>query len=233
MKINALLIICSLLLSCSFPDSGCDDHSCDEKCEAVLKEHVKSLMLKMYVRCPFDSVCKSSISFGWVREYGSSFTTCYKNYEYRFESDFSHGNVSMNSEMWVPFDSNDHVRFSLFDRTNAEKNYDIDLSKVIHSYTIKHDSVIIEVPNNVESVHLYKENFYRSSHDIIEIVPDSLNNGRYVFYPDSLYHDNLFIKYGINILTPFGEDTISVSTTLYYRKCERYEDEFICENDGG
>ena len=223
------LAICLLVLCCTLPDPGCDDGSCNEKCEEVLKRHVKSLVISMYMECPYESACKSRVTFGLVQEYGFPSSTCYKKYEYRLESDSVKENVSMNSSAWLQMDADDHVRFSLFDVDGAEKKYDIDFSEIIHSYSILGDSVEISVPYYAESVSLYKQTYYRSGHNIIELVPDSLKNGKYSFFADSLYLDEISFKYGIMNPTSFGTDSIDVSAYLHYRECERREDEFVCK----
>ena len=53
----------------------------------------------------------------------------------------------MNTTLDNVLDSDEHVRFSLFDQNNVEKSYDIDLSEIIHSYTYKGDSVEIRTPS--------------------------------------------------------------------------------------
>ena len=59
-------------------------------------------------------------------------------------SEFSKS-VFSGKEYNVPLESNDHLRFSLIDINNVEKKYDIDLSGIINSYTVRDDSVDVNV----------------------------------------------------------------------------------------
>ena len=112
------------------------------KCSYVLKEHPTEMINIMSVNCPFKANCKIYFLFGPV-----SYTEgCLDDFEYLYKKGSYEKKVHMNTHVDMSLDSDDHVRFSLFDSKNVEKTYDIDLSEIIHSYSILGDSVEIKMP---------------------------------------------------------------------------------------
>ncbi|MDD5943509.1 hypothetical protein [Fibrobacter sp.] len=130
------IFIC--LLSCGFSTVGGDPPPAWE-CKGTLKVHPKMLKLEL-------DLTYSSLFFGAVYHSDSSHL-CYADYEYKFVSKKTTEKIHKNSALYNVLDSEEHVRFSLFDKNNVEKSYDIDLSEIIHSYTFKGDSVEIKMPS--------------------------------------------------------------------------------------
>lgn len=130
------IFIC--LLSCGFSTVGGDPPPAWE-CKGTLKVHPKMLKLEL-------DLTYSSLFFGAVYHSDSSHL-CYADYEYKFVSKNTTEKIHKNSALYNVLDSEEHVRFSLFDKNNVEKSYDIDLSEIIHSYTFKGDSVEIKMPS--------------------------------------------------------------------------------------
>ena len=134
---NLFISLCSCGFSELFSTVG-NVH--DSGCSDVLKEHPEMLEIEI-------NLVYSYLFFGSVYHSDSSHL-CYEDYEYKYVSPKTTGKIHKNSTLYNVLDSDEHVRFSLFDKNNVEKSYDIDLSEIIHSYTYKGDSVEIKMPEN-------------------------------------------------------------------------------------
>ncbi|MCQ2053891.1 MAG: hypothetical protein MJY82_01200 [Fibrobacter sp.] len=152
MKKISLAFVVALIAyvaSCSLPDPGCDDHSCDEKCLPLNKRHVKSMEMHVQVKCAYDSICLANIFFGLVKEMGWYSVDCYDKYEYTFVNESLKAKAVFGETISkVPL-KEDHLRFSLFDEDDVEKKYDIDLSEIVHSYKYVGDSIAIKMPETL------------------------------------------------------------------------------------
>ena len=217
MKKISLAFVVALIAyvaSCSLPDPGCDDHSCDEKCLPLNKRHVKSMEMHVQVKCAYDSICLANIFFGLVKEMGWYSVDCYDKYEYTFVNESLKAKAVFGETISkVPL-KEDHLRFSLFDEDDVEKKYDIDLSEIVHSYKYVGDSLEITVPDYVNTLNLYKYIIYGNSHEIIQLTPSS---EKYVFFPDSMYKKYYDAKFEMNEPTFLGNDMFKVSVRIYYR----------------
>ena len=141
------LLFAMALLACSLPDPGCDDHSCDG-CRYVLKAHAEKMIYDLDIWCPYDSACDATLVI--FRSIPKEKNECKMNdFEYTLVSGGIREKMKQNTNLRVPISSDEHLRFSLFDSAKVEKKYDIDLSSVIHSYTIEGDSVRITLPSNL------------------------------------------------------------------------------------
>lgn len=229
MKKISLAFVVALIAyvaSCSLPDPGCDDHSCDEKCEPTIKKHLKSIEMHVAVDCDYDSLCMARyivFSFAKVKSLDSAEVyenpstrpkVCYDGFEYVFVNDSIKKKVSSGESLHkIPL-KEDHLRFSLFDEDDVEKKYDIDLSEIVHSYKYVGDSLEITVPDYVNTLNLYKYIIYGNSHEIIQLTPSS---EKYVFFPDSMYKKYYDAKFEMNEPTFLGNDMFKVSVRIYYR----------------
>lgn len=164
MKKISLAFVVALIAyvaSCSLPDPGCDDHSCDEKCEPTIKKHLKSIEMHVAVDCDYDSLCMARyivFSFAKVKSLDSAEVyenpstrpkVCYDGFEYVFVNDSIKKKVSSGESLHkIPL-KEDHLRFSLFDEDDVEKKYDIDLSEIVHSYKYVGDSIAIKMPETL------------------------------------------------------------------------------------
>ena len=131
------------------------------------------------IRCLYNSNCSIIFHFGPA---GSSkdINAC-GNYEYKFINnektiivqkgrDFN--KPSVNADINLTPDSDEHVRFSLFDKNNIEKKYDIDLSGIIHSFTVRGDSIDVNVMKDCR-LRLYS--------CMKTVYGNNLLNGKYTF----------------------------------------------------
>ncbi len=183
------------------------------KCSYVLKEHPTEMINIMSVNCPFKANCKIDFLFGPV-----SYTEgCLDDFEYLYKKGSYEKKVHMNTHVDMSLDSDDHVRFSLFDSKNVEKTYDIDLSEIIHSYSILGDSVEITLPDFVERAAIYRSKGPGAGIDVIELVPDSILNGKYFFLLDDLYVGDYYISYGMNSQSSLKTDSIFVSADVFFK----------------
>ena len=143
------LILISVVLcfiACDMPSlnggmSG--EGQCNQK---VLKTHAGSLALFVTANCPYEKECDVKFYF-YVKGLPDSLKgMCFGGgAEWRMES----FDTSMVVKDWksypVSLSHDDHFRFSLFDINNVEKKYDIDLSGIIRSFTVRGDSVDVNV----------------------------------------------------------------------------------------
>lgn len=137
--LSLFISLCSCGFSELFSTVGVDPPPAWE-CKGTLKIHPQMLQLRI-------DLIYSSLFFGSVYHSDSSHL-CYADYEYKFVSKNTTEKIHKNSTLYSILDSDKHVRFSLFDKNNVEKSYDIDLSEILHSYTFKGDSVEIKMPEN-------------------------------------------------------------------------------------
>ena len=214
------LLFAMALLACSLPDPGCDDHSCDEKCLPALRKHVKSMSIDLGLTCLLDTPCTASLYFGIVKELGWESHECHDGYEYTFVSGSIKDIVTKFSKKMLTL-SDDHLRFSLFDSAMVEKQYDIDLSSVIHSYTIDGDSVRITLPYPGKMgisclVYRETEGYGFMGHDYCEYLNEG--NSPYSVAIDYNWDNRYYYDYGIVNQDSFGNDSISVHAAIYFRE---------------
>ena len=215
------LLFAMALLACSLPDPGCDDHSCDEKCLPALRKHVKSMSIDLGLTCPLDTPCTASLYFGIVRELGWESQECHDGYEYTFVSGSIKDIVTKFSKKMLTL-SDDHLRFSLFDSAKVEKKYDIDLSSIIHSYTIDGDSVRITLPYPGEMK--VRCPICQELGENCDIMSDKVC--QYINENDSFmtvtigydWDNNYRFGYGLSNQGSLGSDTIDVGGRIYFRE---------------
>ncbi len=215
------LLFVMALLACSLPDPGCDDHSCDEKCLPALRKHVKSMSIDLGLTCPLDTPCTASLYFGIVKELGWESQECHDGYEYTFVSGSIKDIVTKFSKKMLTL-SDDHLRFSLFDSAKVEKKYDIDLSSIIHSYTIDGDSVRITLPYPGEMkvrcpiCQELGENCDIMSNKVCQYINESDSSMTVTIGYD--WDNNYRFGYGLSNQGPLGSDTIDVGGRIYFRE---------------
>lgn len=211
-KVFLGMIACFYLLSCDLPATGGnpgEGRPCNEK---VLKVHADSLGLEMTAICAYKKECSVKLGFYVIGLPDSLQGMCFGGgAEWRYESIDTSMTVTteLNKPYSVKLSQDDHLRFSLFDINNVEKKYDIDLSGIIHSYTVRGDSVEVNVMNGC-ALHLYsckKEIVYGNR----------LSNGMYTFFIadgcDSDYsYDCIWHNQG-----PSQKDDLSFYVTVYWR----------------
>ena len=139
-----LPILFSLLSCDGFTTTG-GDPSGGSWCKGVTQNHANKYYFDLTLKCRYRGKCDAKLIFdaGYYRDSLSS--RCFSDYELDFVTTETSKKVLSAKEYNVPLESDDHLRFSLIDINNVEKKYDIDLSGIINSYTVRGDSVDVNV----------------------------------------------------------------------------------------
>ena len=215
------LLFVMALLACSLPDPGCDDHSCDG-CRYVLKAHAEKMIYDLGVECLYDSACNATLVIS--RPVPKEKNECkMDNFEYTLVSGNIREKMEHNTNLrFLPISSDDHFRFSLFDSAKVEKKYDIDLSSVIHSYTIDGDSVRITLPYSGKMkvscpiCQELGENCDIMSNKVCQYINESDSSMTVTIGYD--WDNNYRFSYGLSNQGPLGSDTIDVGGRIYFRE---------------
>ena len=156
------LLSCEMFHTGGNPDEG--------KCSYVLMEHAMEMRNDIDMECPYDSNCRIGFYFGPAAS-SNDISDC-GVYEYKFVQNENIMKIRLNSSVNLTPDSDEHVRFSLFDKNNIEKKYDIDLSGIIHSFTVRGDSIDVNVMKDCR-LRLYS--------CMKTVYGNNLLNGKYTF----------------------------------------------------
>ena len=211
------LLLVSIVLcfvACDMPATG--GNPGEGECSYIMKEHG---IMTNFIRivCPFDSICDVKFSFGPVAvpdDYG-----CVAGFEYKFvqeneikivRKNYFHSELNQNTSVDLVLDSNKRASISLIDINNVEKKYDIDLSGIINSYTVRGDSVDVNVMKGC-SFKLYycnKEAVYG----------DQLLDGKYTFLATEGCDKESSYRCLWHNQGPFQKDDLNISATIYWKK---------------
>ena len=208
MKKLSLLMLCLVvfsLLSCEmFHTGGNPDEG---KCSYVLMEHATEMRNDIDMECPYDSNCRIGFYFGPAAS-SNDISDC-GVYEYKFVQNENIMKIRLNSSVKLTLDSDEHVRFSLFDIKNVEKKYDIDLSGIIHSFTVRGDSIDVNVMKDC-SFKLYsckKETVYGNN----------LLNGKYTFPVTDGCDSETSYRCSWHNQSSLGTDDLDIDATIYWK----------------
>ena len=141
------LLLVSIVLcfvACDMPATGGNPGE-GSLCKGVTQNHANKYYFDLTLKCRYRGKCDAKLFFdaGYYRDSLSS--RCFSDYELDFVTTETSKKVLSAKEYNVPLESDDHLRFSLIDVNNVEKKYDIDLSEIINSYTVRGDSVDVNV----------------------------------------------------------------------------------------
>ena len=184
---------------------------CNDK---VLRVHASSLTLEMTAYCAYEKKCDAKLGFRVTGLPDSLKDRCFGGgSEWKLES-FDTSMV-VATKGWknypISLTSDNHAKFSLIDENNVEKKYDIDLSGIIHSYTVHGDSVevnvmkgcritVISTPRNIEIYgNVYPESFFIFS------AKESLRSW--------FGYDCSWLEQG-----PSGMDDLNIHAEIYWKK---------------
>ena len=212
-KIWLMLISVVLnFVACDMPATGGNPGEGSRPCnQKVLKVHADSLILKMTVNCPYEKVCDVKYYFYVAKLPDSLKGMCFGGgVEWKFES----FDTSMVVKDWksypISLTSENHAKFSLIDINSVEKKYDIDLSEIINSYTVRGDSVDVNVMNGC-SFKLYycnKETVYGNQ----------LHDGKYSFLATEGCDNESSYRCLWHNQGPSQKDDIDISATIYWKE---------------
>ena len=208
MKKLSLLTLCLVvfsLLSCEmFHTGGNPDEG---KCSYVLMEHATEMRNDIDMECPYDSNCRIGFYFGPAAS-SNDISDC-GVYEYKFVQNENIMKIRLNSSVKLTLDSDEHVRFSLFDIKNVEKKYDIDLSGIIHSFTVRGDSIDVNVMKDCR-MDLFSCNKKT-------VYGNNLLNGKYSFSITDGCKDHYSIDCSWEKMDSLGTDNIELFATIYWK----------------
>ena len=200
-------------LSCDMPGTGGNPYEGLPCNQNIMKVHAGSLALEMTVNCPYRKECNVKLHFRVTSLQDSLEGMCFGNgSEWQFVSFDTSMTVTtkLNSSYPVKLSQDDHLRFSLVDINNVEKKYDIDLSGIVNSYTVRGDSVDVNVMNGCR-FDLYscqKETVYGNR----------LENGKYTFAVNDGCKDHYGYDCVLHNQGPFEKDDLDISATIYWKK---------------
>ena len=184
----------------------------------VLKEHPDTMTLSVTLNCPYEKKCTTEIFWGVGFTYARSADSysCISGYEYRYVSKEGANKIYSGETTPVTLDSDDHVRFSLFDSKNVEKTYDIDLSEMVRSYFVKEDSLYIKIPENMSylAIGIKRPDGYQN----VEIMDSVIENGYFVHVANESLRSYFYMDQEFSNQSSFGTDSIHVFATLYWRE---------------
>ena len=139
------ILLC--ILSCEgFTTTGSNDPYSNH-CYGISKKNAYSYMFFFELNCPYGDVCKTKLSFLGSGVGDTLDGRCFSGYELRLETADTSRTVLENKNYPISLTSDNHAKFSLIDEDNVEKKYDIDLSGIVNSYTVRGDSVDVNVMN--------------------------------------------------------------------------------------
>ena len=175
MRKLSLLTLCLVvfsLLSCEmFHTGGNPDEG--KICDRISKVLASPLELRLSIKCPYEGDCDISFSYAGVYLADTLSGPCFSGYELKLATDDSLSIVRSLKSYPIHLSPNNHIRFSLIDEDGVEKKYDFDLSGIIHSFTVRGDSVDVNV---MKDCRLY---LFSCKKDII--YGNSLSDGKYTF----------------------------------------------------
>ena len=216
------LLFAMALLACSLPDPGCDDHSCDG-CKYVLKAHAEKMIYHLGVECLYDSACNATLVI--FLPVPKEKNECkMDNFEYTLVSGNIREKMEHNTNLrFLPISSDDHLRFSLFDSAKVEKKYDIDLSNVIHSYTIDGDPVRITLPSNLIRFSVKCPYCPDNTNDMCRnsracVREAEYGNSTMTVGLDSSWGKYFLMSSWLDSQGPLGNDSIDISAQVYFRE---------------
>lgn len=211
-----LAVLC--FIACDMPGTG-GNPSEGSHCQGITQNHANKYYFDLTLKCLYKKKCEVKLYFdaGYYRDSLSG--KCFSDYELNLVTNEFSKTIFSGKEYNMPLESNDHLRFSLFDINNVEKKYNIDLSGIINSYAIRGDSVEVKVFDCLNRMTIYRYRVARNNgpHDIIDLYPDSLRNGNYVFYQDNLLFDEIYFNCSLGSQNSFKTDSVYIHGDLYWR----------------
>jgi len=211
MKKLSLLMLCWVvftLLSCEmFHTGGNPDEG--KICDRISKVLASPLELRLSIKCPYEGDCDISFSYAGVYLADTLSGPCFSGYELKLVTDDSLSIVRSLKSYPIHLSPNNHIRFSLIDEDGVEKKYDIDLSGIIHSFTVRGDSVDVNVMKDC-SFKLYsckKETVYGNE----------LLNGKYTFSVTDGCVSETSYRCSWHNQSFLGTDDLDIDATIYWK----------------
>jgi len=213
MKKLSLLMLCLVvfsLLSCEmFHTGGNPDEGRQYQCQEILRKHVSSLRFSAFAKCPYEKDCDIYMGVE-VSKLGDSLKNkCFDEYELTLKTQDTSMVVNSSRRYLLPLTSDGYLHFSLIDEDGVEKKYDFDLSGIIHSFTVRGDSVDVNVMKDC-SFKLYsckKETVYGNE----------LLNGKYTFSVTDGCVSETSYRCSWHNQSFLGTDDLDIDATIYWK----------------
>lgn len=209
-KIWLMLISVVLnFVACDMPATGGNPGE-GSPCHGISRKNAYSYMFFFELDCPYGEKCKTRMNFIGSGVGDTLDGRCFLGYELRLETADTSRTVLENKNYPISLTPENHAKFSLVDEDNVEKKYDIDLSGMIHSYTVRGDSVDVNVMNGCR-FDLYscqKETVYGNR----------LENGKYTFAVNDGCKDHYGYDCVLHNQGPFEKDDLDISATIYWKE---------------
>ena len=198
------------LLSCDgFTTTGSNDPYSDH-CYGISKKNAYSYMFFFELDCPYGENCKTSLSFIGSGVWDMLDSRCFSGYELRLETADTSRIVLENKNYPIFLTPDNHANFTFIGEDNEEKKYDIDLSGIINSYTVRGDSVVVNVMDNC-SLSLYgcdRETVYGSLMWDSRYSFSTLEDCKNYYSYDCNWHEQ----------GPLKKDALDIHAKIYWKK---------------
>ena len=196
------------LLSCEGLSMGGNPYE-GSHCRGTSRTNAYSYMFFFELDCPFEGKCESFFFFLGNGTRENSEDNCFEKYELTLKTQDTSIIVNSNRRYLLPLTSDGYLHFSLIDEDGVEKKYDFDLSGIIHSFTVRGDSVDVNVMKDC-SFKLYsckKETVYGNN----------LLNGKYTFsVTDGCYSETSY-RCSWHNQSSLGTDDLDIDATIYWK----------------
>ena len=159
------------LLSCEGLSMGGNPYE-GSRCRGISRTNAYSYMFFFELDCPFEGKCESFFFFLGNGTRENSEDNCFEKYELTLKTQDTSMIVNSNRRYLLPLTSDGYLHFSLIDEDGVEKKYDFDLSGIIHSFTVRGDSVDVNVMKDCR-LRLYS--------CMKTVYGNDLLNGKYTF----------------------------------------------------
>ena len=171
LSLLTLILIVFILLSCEGLSTGGNPYE-GSRCRGTSRTNAYSYMFFFELDCPFEGKCESFFFFLGNGTRENSEDNCFEKYELTLKTQDTSMIVNSNRRYLLPLTSDGYLHFSLVDEDGVEKKYDIDLSGIIHSFTVRGDSVDVNVMKDCR-LRLYS--------CMKTVYGNDLLNGKYTF----------------------------------------------------
>ena len=197
------------LLSCEGLSFGGNSNE-GNRCSWISKEFVSPLKFELSVTCSYEKICKGYFSYWGFNISDSLRNKCFSGYELNFVTKDTSMLIRSIDSYPISFESDSYLRFTLLDINNVEKKYDIDLSGIVNSYTVRGDTVDVNVMKecNLSLYSCKKETVYGNK----------LNDGKYTFFTSDGCDKDYSYRCKWRNLGPSKKDDLEISATIYWNK---------------
>ena len=197
------------LLSCEGLSFGGNSNE-GNRCSWISKEFVSPLKFELSVTCSYEKICKGYFSYWGFNISDSLRNKCFSGYELNFVTKDTSMLIRSIDSYPISFESDSYLRFTLLDINNVEKKYDIDLSGIVNSYTVRGDTVDVNVMKecNLSLYSCKKETVYGNK----------LNDGKYTFFTSDGCDKDYSYRCKWRNLGPSKKDDLEISATIYWDK---------------